>query len=146
MPLSPTGAFADRHDLLTDSPANPGAGNNLAWAVPVNRVVQVVGLRFLLTTSAVVAERVPVVVLDNGVALQVPLSPGQAQAENLAFTRHFAVGVAASNLSADSILVDPLACCYQLKVGEQLEIQILNIDAGDTITAAAIRFFSWTED
>jgi len=143
-------AFAtDRHNLIIQNLPDPAAANALLYPVPDNQVMQIVGIRLQLVTSAVVADRRVFVELVDDLGAN-PIQTSTAcivQAANLTYTYNFTCGVAPVDATADSLRVyAPLACGLQLFDADQLTISATNLAAGDQIQNVRLRYYEWKED
>lgn len=140
--------MGERHDLVTYTPGNPGAGNPLVWTVPANTIVQVIYVGVTLTTNAAVANRVPYVSILDPVGNEGPHSyPGVVQPASMAWGHRWSIGIAPADWTADTpIVVAPLACCCQILTAGQVRVAVANMNAADAITGAVIKVMEWIED
>jgi hypothetical protein len=148
MTLTPTSFNKNRYDLLTANPANPAVGTPLTWPVPTGTVVQVVSVTFTLVTSATAGNRLPLVYVTTGGAVNAPYSPAAVkQIAGQTRTYFFTIGLAPLDYGTDFLWVfQPLGCCYQMKTGHSLLINANGLDALDQISNVGIRYFSWLEE
>jgi len=146
MVLQATGFMADRHDLMVVSPADPAAGANLIWPVPANKVIQVVSVQINLTTSVDVANRLPCLQIVLGGVSRMQFSPSFVQAADLTYMHIWSMGMAPEDLTtAADIFSSPLACSFQAKPGESVQVEVINIDDTDQIFNVRIRYMDWNE-
>jgi len=146
MVLQATGFMANRHDLVIVAPANPAAGANLIWPVPANKVIQVVSVQINLTTSADVANRLPCLQIVLGGVERMLFSPSFVQTADSTYMHIWSMGVAPEDLTAAAnIFSSPLACSFQAKPGESVQVRVINMDNTDQIFNVRIRYMDWDE-
>jgi hypothetical protein len=148
MALDANAAFTDRHRLRTVHVADPGAGNPANYQVAANEVIQIVGVRLELTTSALPAERrVYMYILDPLGANPIEVSVSHlVQNNNLTWDYWFSCGIAPVDASHELNVFDPLACGLQLFDQERFSITALSMVGGDVISDIYLRFYQWKED
>lgn len=149
MSLTALAAFMERHTLQSVLVAGPAMGDPIIYTVPSNQVIQVVGLRFELTTGVVAADRRVAVFAYQDVATGLVQGSVASiiQTASLTWTYYFSCGIAPVDATHEAYTVfAPLACGIQLQAGEQLQIIPYNMDAGDQFSAMVIRLYGWKED
>ena len=148
MAIKPEAFMTERHDLVTYVLPDPAVGTALEWFIPEGLVVQIVAVRFRLTTSVNAGLRLAVVFLQDVADVTVPISPGYIeQTVSLAWIYDFSTGIAPLDHTINhDWLFQPLACCYQGKEGDRLVINADGLDVADQIDGANIRCFVWKAD
>lgn len=150
MPLTANAAFTERHLLESIIIANPAAASSVMYTVPDNNTIQVVGLRFLFTTDANVADRRVGVhcYQDVGTGFVQASIPPIVQTASLAYLYYVSCGVAPVDASGDvnPFVCFPLACGIQLQAGEQLHIVSASMQAADQLSGICMRYYGWKED
>lgn len=122
--------------------APPLAGVEASITVPGGVIWHPLAITATLTSDAVVANRVPQLVLDDGNTIVARIAGGQAQAASLAATYTWIVGGAFSGgtvaLGAITVALPDLA----LSPGYRLRTITAGLDAGDTYTGLVL----WVEE
>lgn len=131
-------------DIITITPADPAAGANLSFLVPINAFIIPLSIDFLFTTSAVVATRiVSVSGYDGSDRFQVTKSQN-SQAASAAWSYHFSVNIGgAIGLAGTSEQNGVISYPMLLRQGDSLITNIVNIDAGDQISNVVIRYLQF---
>lgn len=120
------------------TPANPAAGAKLTVTVPGGQIRRLLAGTLLLTTSAAVANRVPFVeVLNADGLIEYHAPQGGAITAGLAATvaisPQFTIQTALVNAAALLLVPD-----YYLLPGEQLVVDVSNIQAADQISKVVL--------
>lgn len=139
---------SQRYDVLTINLANPAAGNPLLWAVPANQVIGIVGVSFMVLTSAVVLNRRLYVALSGPGPLECPVSLASVdQTAGVMWQYHFALGVDNLDATANhSWIIGSLPDCMELKFGDSLLVTSIALGPLDTILNPIVRYRLWSED
>jgi len=149
MVLTANAAFTERHRLRTTQLADPPAGNDANYTVPVNEVIQVVSIRLALTSAAAAADRrIEVTHFDALGFWPMPAAVSPiVQRANLVWYYRFACGFAPLDATGDANDVyGPLCCGLQLYEQEQLRFHCNNLALADQISGIYIRYYHWKED
>jgi len=125
-------------------PANPGAGNLLAYPV-TDLYFQPTAVTFTLNTSAVVAGRTPWVFYGfAGVAYWSLGITSLSQAASSSNTYEFSQGSGTMPAGLTSFYVGPIATGVRLVSGMTLYINVIGFQAGDALINIAIQGNAWT--
>ena len=145
MVLTANAAFTERHRLEYITIPSPIAGANVAYTVPDNTVIQIVGVSLLFVTDANAADRR--VVVNNTVQMQSSASP-LLQTANLAWAYRFTCGVGFVDGTGDGspTVYCPLACGLQLCSGQTVDVRVVDIQAGDQLNSVYLQVYRWKED
>jgi hypothetical protein len=134
-------------DVVTLNPANPGAGANLAYNCPDNCRLEILSCNFLFTADANVANRYITLSCTDATAIwgvsrsQVPHTAG------LSWNYFFETGLIDEiDLSAGSILIEPLAYQVFLDVGTFFTLNVTNIQVGDALSGIYLRVKRWVRE
>lgn len=131
-------------DIITITPIDPSAGNNLSLAVASNARWRILFVGFLLTTDANVATRLVQVHGFDSLDRIYDTAPNLAQAASLAHNYSFNTGVGQAYTGGDgSVAIAPINSDHILRSTDDIRITIQSIQAGDTITDIRIRFLQW---
>lgn len=118
------------------TPGNPAAGVQLIRTVPGDVWEQPIFLRATLTTSAVVANRTPMLFLQPPTAQGTNVTglefPQPAQAATTTDRYNFAANFGPANFNAGGRFLGSFAT-YILPPGSQWGLKVLSMDAGDTL-------------
>lgn len=120
--------------ILNVGGSNPGAGNEIAEAVPTNTIWTLLGVRFLFTTDANVAAREPIIVVRNTNNDPIFFSrPTTTQAASLAIHHtHANYNVAPATYTTRMAATMPNIV---LSKGADIITETTNIQAGDAFTS-----------
>ena len=131
-------------DIIDVTPADPAAGTNVTFVVPIVARIQIIGVTFNLVTDANVASRFPIVFatpIARTFGLTGPTSP-QTATQNV--THHFSLTGSQSLLfAAQNLATVPLSASLILRTGDILNISIAGLQAGDQISSVLIRYKQW---
>ena len=124
---------------------DPAAGAEVSETVPTNARWQLMGLRFVLTTDATVANRQPMILFDDGVSTFASVTGNNSQAASTATSYYGQVGtvsVGALTNGLNFVLPYPLT----LMGGFRVRTQTTAIVAGDNYGAPILLVEEWIED
>lgn len=130
----------------TAGQANPAAGANFIWTVPTNTLIQVISVRFNLTTDATVANRVPQFYGYIAAAIHFNTPPAVVQAASLARSYAWTVGGQPIDYGiAASTVFGTLPDYFYLRGGNSVRSIITNIAATDQIAGIIFAYKQWIE-
>jgi len=127
---------------------NPVAGAAVLYTAPANTVVEIMGVSFGFTTSAVVNDRrvfVEHYSADNYHTQHCPAV--DVQPENTGVDYFFTLGICAVDWRPAAGITDqPLSCCIEVTGGDRFRITARLIDAADQFSSIDLRLRSWNID
>lgn len=131
-------------DIITIEVPNPGAANNLGLGVNINARWHILSCTFTFATDANAANRLITVGGDDTSVGFSQTMPDTAQAANLAILYHFNIGIGHPYNGGDATrLICPLNRELILRQTDSFNIIISNMQAGDQISNASVRFKQW---
>jgi len=134
----------DTADFRTYAGTNPGAGNNYSIGLPQNAFHQILQVQCLLTTDANAANRV--VVCGGGASGTnrfLAVAPA-VQTASTAVLYSFQQGVAPLDMSTNGlVMTSPIGDYFIMHGGFTLNIDVVNIQVGDAITAILYSLRTW---
>jgi hypothetical protein len=131
--------------LRSITAAVPGAGAEISEAVPTNARWELIALKFLLTTSVGVANRVVRLALDDGTNIFYQVSTATNQAASLGVTYSAAQGVPFFAFAADSFDLLPLPDNIRLGPGMRWRTVTNQIQVADQYSAIFYLVREWIE-
>ena len=144
--VSPLTPFkGPRHDLVTLGLDDPAGAAPLIWSVPDKTIIEIVGIDFMFSTSAVVADRFVQVEGFNGVQSFSISPPLSLQPASLLWYYFFTLGIIGFDNTANGRLFSPLASSLVLGNGDQLKLHTVSAQVGDHLGSCVIRYFAWQE-
>ena len=139
----------ERYDIQSLALGAPGAGLERMWAVPANRVLQLVAVSCALTTAVAVADRSLFVGMETAGTRCAISGSGRVQVASAGpVGYHFATGVAFADLTAagvDSVFA-PLMEDMFVRTGNSIVISVTNIQGADVLDSIVIRYKEWVQD
>lgn len=124
---------------------NPAPGVEISETVPTNARWRVIGVRFTLTTDATVANRLPVLTIDDGATVYFTMPAFAVQAASLGVTYQAAplgFSLAVSGQQCLSLPSDG----FVLQGGHRIRTVTTAIVAGDDYSAPQLYVEEWIED
>lgn len=120
-------------EVWTFSNTDPGAGQEASWVVPAGENWELLSLHLVLVTSAVVANRVPNIVIDNsGAAIYTKLAAGTTQPASISADYSFSVDLPLSTgaLAAGGVSTGSMPRMV-IPAGSRIRTLTTALDAGD---------------
>jgi len=134
-------------DLQNLHPANPGAGLALAYPCPANARLEILSCNFLLTTDANAANRYITLSCTDGATIWGVSRSQVAHTATLGWNYFFSTGLEDEiDLSADSLLLEPMAYGIFLDPGETFSLIIDNVQIADSLTGIYLRTKLWIRE
>lgn len=122
-------------DIRSIQIANPAAGAEFTYTVPAGLRLKVLGLAFLFTSDANVANRqIQILVTDPIGGLSISACTQAVQAAGQLYNYYFAPGNRDMAAAVSDIITVPLSETMILKPGDVLDSFTVNGQAGDTFT------------
>lgn len=122
----------------------PGFGAEISETVPTGLMWRILSIWYKLATSAVVANRFPHLLLDDGVSVLVDTPPFQAQAASLTLTYQSFTGGQSLNV-ADTIVGLRFPVDIRLMGGGRIRTSTTALDGGDRFTAPVYLVEEWIQ-
>lgn len=143
-PITPF--MGPRHDLVVVTAASPGAGNVLSWTVPAKTIIEVVGVNTRLVTNAIVANRhLFVVGVSSAAVINIHSPAGIVQPASSDWAYMFSVGIETFDNSSSDRVYQPLAAKLQIDSLGVVRVYVTNMNGGDQIMSAVIRYYAWQQ-
>lgn len=134
-------------DIVTLEPPDPAAGAGYTFGVPANSRVQIIGVSFTLTTDANAANRLPYCEGYDGALTFLGSSFNSPVVANSVVRAHFSIHGGGQQASGTyNFAMIALADHLYLRINDTLRINVVSIQAGDTITDIAIRYKQWVQE
>jgi len=130
-----TPVVSHHHDvpnLFYTTVADPGAGNQFTFTPPANTRSVILGVRFVLTTSATAATRIPSLTFSQGGVVRIAFSSGASYGASLTATINF-VSVGAYSFVAAAHTMSSLPR-FELPSDGTLSSLVTSMQVGDAIT------------
>jgi hypothetical protein len=142
-PVPPTDQFiAGQGSLRTIIGTNPAAGAEISETVPANTRWRLISLHANLTTSAVVANRVVHVQLDDGANLFFQSDPNENQPASSLFGYNFTSGPLLNSALSQQVML-PLPLTPLLGPGYRIRTLTAALDGGDDWNAPVYLVEEW---
>ena len=132
---------------ITISGIDPAAGDQFEFGVPVNAVIKIVSISFVLTTVAGGANReLSVAGFDGSNLIGIVAWPnGQAPSVGRSYTA--VSGTSALPIAGDHIYQQvSLSTDLFLRFGDTFQTNVVTLDAADAITQVVLRYMQWIQE
>jgi len=131
-------------DLVTVIIPDPGAGNQIEYACPVNARIEILYLGFIFNTAAIVSSRYVQVLGVTPTLSQTMGACAIPQTTTLTWGWAWVAGLPQLvDLSAQLRMIIPMSPSLVLKPGDSLETSIINMQATDVISSIICRYRQW---
>lgn len=134
--------FEARGNIRSITGSTPAAGANISETVPTSAMWALYAFRFSLTTSAAVATRNVVLLLDDGTSTFSHVVVVTSQAASLAYNYAFNAGNAVNAFIAPNLSLGFSPLMY-IPGGFRIRTSVLNMDAGDQFAAPQYLVEEW---
>lgn len=133
--------------IITVTPANPAAGANFSFAVPVHTVILPISFFCILTTDATVTTRTMMITSFDGASNTFHTPASYNQTAGLAISYSMQAG--------NNLIPTAAAFGYQLinmsnlnylRFGDVFQTAVSNLQAGDQLSATRIKYMQWIQE
>lgn len=133
--------------LVTAKPANPAGGANFNFATPVNTIILPISLQFQLVTDATVANRTPLILVNDGTD-NIFITPSP-YVQTASLTKIFIAqsgGFLGATAATYLYQTMNLSNLLYMRFGDTFGTIIDGLQAGDAITNIKIRYMQWIQE